>query len=88
MQLMELFCVMPLVVPDSCRSVPFLLTKASELTEIVGVTVNRRIKKFKTKAAAATKRRDNEDAVSLPLDQRSMANFLCSMFRLIVQKDH
>lgn len=80
---------MQLMVPDIWHSsVAFLQTKASELPEIVGVTVNRRIKKFKTTAAAATKRLDNEDAVSLPLDQRSMANFLCSMFRLIVQKDH
>lgn len=80
---------MQLIVPDIWHSsVAFLQTKASELPEIVGVTVNRRIKKFKTTAAAATKRLDNEDAVSLPLYQRSMANFLCSMFRLIVQKDH
>lgn len=86
-QLVELLCILQLMVPDMWHSVAFLQAKASGLHEIVGVAVNRRIKKFKT-TTAATKRLDNKDAVSLPLVQRSMANFLCSMFRLIVQKDH
>lgn len=60
-QLVELLCILQLMVPDMWHSVVFLQAKASGLHEIVGVAVNRRIKKIKT-TTAATKRLDSKDA--------------------------